>query len=155
MHVTIRKYAGKGALIDKLVPPVRDGLVPLLKRAPGFKGYCAFASEDGHIVSVSVFDDRDGHAGQRAGPRLGRSNLRDLLPDPPEVMAGEALLHDVSKLQGGGAEMFAAVRAYDGIGSVEERPADPRAPHAGHHGAPGFRGYYAIPTSGTRAAPSR
>jgi hypothetical protein len=47
MHVTVRKYAGKGALIDKLVPPVRDGLVPLLKRAPGFKGYCAFASEDG------------------------------------------------------------------------------------------------------------
>ena len=58
MHVTVRKYAGKGALIDKLVPPVRDGLVPLLKSAPGFKGYCAFGSDDGHIVSVSIFDDQ-------------------------------------------------------------------------------------------------
>ena len=58
MYVTIRKYAGKGGLMDRLVPPVRDGLVPLLKQAPGFKGYCAFASEDGHAVSVTVFDDR-------------------------------------------------------------------------------------------------
>jgi len=30
------------------------------------------------------------------------SNLRDLLPNPPEVTEGEALLHDVSKLQSGG-----------------------------------------------------
>ena len=107
MHVTIRKYAGKGAIIDKLVPPVRDGLVPLLKRAPGFKGYCAFGSEDGHIVSFTVFDDRE--AATRANEQVREwvvSNLRDMVPDPPEVLSGEALLHDVSKLQGGGAEMF-------------------------------------------------
>ena len=69
MYVTIRKYAGKGGLMDRLAPPVRDGLVPLLKRAPGFKGYCAFASEDGHVVSVSVFDHGD--AGHGSGPRVG------------------------------------------------------------------------------------
>ena len=146
MHVTIRKYAGKGALIDKLVPPVRDGLVPLLKSAPGFRGYCAFGSDDGHIVSVSVFDDQRSatRATEQARDWIA-SNLRDLLPDPPEVMAGEALLHDVSKLQGGGAEMFAAVRRYEGIESVEEATRLTR-----EHimpvlsGAPGFRGYYAI-----------
>jgi hypothetical protein len=59
MYLTIRKYAGKGGLIGRLAPPVRDGLVPLLRQAPGLKGYCAFASEDGHVVSVSVFDDRE------------------------------------------------------------------------------------------------
>ena len=47
MYVAVRKYIGKGGLIDKLAPPVRDGLVPLLRHAPGFMGYCAFASEDG------------------------------------------------------------------------------------------------------------
>ena len=30
MYVTIRKYAGKGGLMERLAPPVRDGLVPLL-----------------------------------------------------------------------------------------------------------------------------
>ena len=114
MHVTIRKYAGKGALIDRLVPPVRDGLVPLLKSAPGFKGYCAFPSEDGHVVSVTVFDDRG--TATRANEQVREwvvSNLKDLVADPPEVFAGEALLHDASKLRGGGAEVFAAVPGLD------------------------------------------
>ena len=144
MYVTIRRYAGKGGLMDRLVPPVRDGLVPLLKRAPGFKGYCAFASEDGHVVSVSVFDDRE--TATRATDQVRgwvQSNLRDLLPDPPEVLAGKALLHKEAKLQSGGPAMFAAVRAWDGVGPKEEV-----LPMVREHvfpvitGATGFRGYY-------------
>ena len=146
MHVTIRKYAGRGALIDKLVPPVRDGLVPLLKRAPGFKGYCAFGSDDGHIVSVSVFDDRE--AATRANEQVRGwvvSNLGELLPNLPEVLAGEALLHDVSKLQSGGGDMFATVRVYDGVLPKEEAVRITRE-HALPlvTAAPGFRGFYAM-----------
>ena len=144
MHVTIRKYADKAALIDGLVPPVRDGFVPLLRRTPGFKGYCAFASEDGHVVSVTVFDDR--RTAMRADDRVREwvvSNLRDLLPNPPEVLAGEALLHEVSKLHSGGADMHATVRVYEGVGPKEEV-----LPWVREHvfltitGASGFRGYY-------------
>jgi hypothetical protein len=146
VHVTVRKYAGRGALIDKLVPPVRDGLVPLLKRAPGFKGYCAFASEDGHAVSVSVFDDRE--AATRSNEQVRgwvASNLGDLLPNLPEVLAGEALLHEVSKLRSGDADLFATVRVYEGVGPQEEV-----LPWVREHvfltitGASGFRGYYAL-----------
>ena len=147
MHVTIRKYADKAALIDGLVPPVRDGYVPLLRRTPGFKGYCAFASEDGHVVSLTVFGDR--RTAARADDRLREavaSSLRDLLPDPPEVMAGEALLHEVSKLRrDGGPGMFATVRVFEGVGPREEV-----LPLVREHafltitGAPGFRGYYAL-----------
>jgi hypothetical protein len=144
VYVTIRRYAGTGGLIDRLVPPVRDGLVPLLRRAPGFKGYCAFASEDGHVVSVSVFDDRQ--SATRATEQVREwvaSNLRDLLPDPPEVIAGEALLHKEAEVQSGGQGMFATVRAWDGVGPKEEA-----LPLVREHvfpvitGAPGFRGYY-------------
>ena len=144
MYVTIRRYAGKGGLMDRLAPPVRDGLVPLLKQAPGFKGYCAFASEDGHVVSVSVFDDRQ--SATRATDQVRgwvASNLRDMLPDPPEVLAGEALLHKEAEVQGGGPGMFAAVRVWEGVGPQEEV-----LPLVREHvfpvitGAPGFRGYY-------------
>ena len=147
MYVTVRKYADKAALIDGLVPPVRNRFVPLLRRAPGFKGYCAFASEDGHAVSITVFADRE--AAMRADDRVREwvvSSLRDLLPNPPEVLAGEALLHEVPKPRsGGGAEMFAAVRVYAGV-----RPREEVLPAAREHvfpvvtGAPGFRGYYAF-----------
>jgi hypothetical protein len=121
VYVTVRKYADKAALIDGLVPPVRDGFVPLLRRAPGFKGYCAFASEDGHAVSVTVFEDRQ--TAVRADDRVREwvvSNLRDLLPNPPEVLTGEALLHEVSKPRSGGPAMFATVRVYEGVGPREE-----------------------------------
>ena len=89
MYVTVRRYAGKGGLLDRLAPQVRDGLVPLLKGAPGFRSYCALASEDGHFVSVSVCDDRTSAdaANDRVREWVG-ANLRDLLPDPPEVVAG-------------------------------------------------------------------
>ena len=146
MYVTIRKYADKGALIEGLVPPVRDGFLPLLRRASGFKGYCAFASEDGHVVSVTIFDDR--LSARRADDRVREwvvSNLRDLLPSPPEVTEGEALLHDVSKLQSGGGDMFATIRVYDGVLPKEEAVRITRV-HAVPlvTGAPGFRGFYAM-----------
>jgi hypothetical protein len=146
MYVTVRKYADKGALIDALVAPVRDGLVPLLRRAPGFKGYCAFASEDGHVVSVTVFDDRTTavRANEQARGWVA-ANLRNLLPDPPEVLAGEALLHDVAKLQDGGAAMFASVRLWEGVGPREEvLPWVRERVFLMMTGAPGFRGYYAL-----------
>lgn len=143
MYVTIRRYADKGGLIEKLVPPVRDGLVPLLKQAAGFKGYCALATDDGHVVSVSIFDD--GPSASRANEQVRgwvQANLKDLLPDPPEVMAGEALLHKEAKVQGGG-DLFVTIRAYEGVG-----PKDEALPMVREHvfpvitGAPGFRGYY-------------
>jgi hypothetical protein len=147
VYVTIRKYAGKGRLMDRLVQPVRDGLVPLLKRAAGFRGYCAFASEDGHVLSVTIFDDAQ--SAMRADDRVRKwvvSNLRDLLPNPPEVITGEALLHEVSKVQrDGGPGMYATIRMFEGVGPREEV-----LPLVREHvfltitGAPGFRGYYAF-----------
>jgi hypothetical protein len=147
VYVTIRKYADKGALIEGLVPPVRDGFVPLLRRAAGFKGYCALASEDGHVVSVTIFSDRQ--TALRVEDQVREwvvSNLRDLLPNPPEVIEGKTLLHEVSKLQrDGGSAMFATVRKYEGVGPKEEV-----LPLVREHvfltitGASGFRGYYAL-----------
>jgi hypothetical protein len=147
VHVTVRKYADKAILIDGLVPSVRDGFVPLLRRTPGFKGYFAFGSEDGHVLSVTIFGDAQ--SAMRADDRVREgvvSNLRDLLPSPPEVTAGDTLLHEVSKLQrDGGPAMFATVRMHEGVGPKEEV-----LPLVREHvfltitGAPGFRGYYAF-----------
>jgi hypothetical protein len=157
MYVTLRRYIDKGGLLGKLVPPVRGRFVPLLKQAPGFRGYCASASEDGHVVSVSVFEDRSSaDAANDEARRWVGSDLRDLLPEPPEVMAGEALLHDMSKLQGGGADMFVTVRSYDGAGLKEQV-----LPLVREHaflmitGAHGFRGYYTFLSSRMQAVESR
>jgi hypothetical protein len=54
--------------------------------------YYAFVSEDGHPVSVSVCDSRE--AASRSNDRAGAwvaANMRDLIPDPPEVLLGPIL----------------------------------------------------------------
>lgn len=153
MYVMIRKYAGKGSLMDKLVPQVRDGLVPLLRQAPGFRRYCAFASEDGHIVSVSVFDDRNSADAANASVRewVG-ANLRDSLLEPPEVLAGE-VRRDLSGQAGSGADgLYVTIRQYDGVRSVEKL-----VTVADEHilplirQAPGLRAHYTLTSEGDQS----
>jgi hypothetical protein len=144
MYVTVRKYAGKGGLLDRLAPQVRDGLVPLLRHAPGFRGYCALASEDGHIVSVSVFGDQPSAdlANDRARQWVA-ANLRDALPDPPEVLAGEVRRDIPAQGQGGGEGLYVVIRQYEGVQSAERLTA-----LADEHVVPvirqrpGLRGHY-------------
>jgi hypothetical protein len=120
MHAMVRKYSGKGRLLDGLAPKVRDGLVPLLRQAPAFRSYCCFASEDGHLVSVSVFDDRPTADAANAKAREWvAANLRDALPDPPEVLAGEVRRQLSGQAQGGAEGAYVVIRQYDGVRSIE------------------------------------
>ena len=120
MYVIIRKYSGKGGLMDRLAPQVRDGLVPLLRQAPGFRSYCALASEDGHLVSVSAFDDRS--TADAANDKMREwvaANMRDALPEPPEVLAGEVRRELSGQAQGGAEGAYVVIRQYDGVRSIE------------------------------------
>ena len=126
MYVTLRRYAEVGArMYEMIARKVEEGLVPTLKGQPGFRCYCAFVSEDGDGLSVTVFDGRAQAA--RANERVrgwGRANLRDLLPDRPEVIAGECGIAEVSpgRHPGRGQRQppYVAVRAFDGLGPAEE-----------------------------------
>jgi hypothetical protein len=146
MYAIVRKYAGKGGLLDRLAPRVRDGLVPILRQAPGFRSYCCFASEDGHIVSVSAFDDRPTAEAANAKVRewVG-ANLRDALPDPPEVLAGEVRREVQGQGRGGAEGAYVVIRQYDGVRSIERLTA-----LADEHvlpvirQAPGLRGHYTV-----------
>jgi hypothetical protein len=120
MHAMVRTYAGKGGLMDGLAPRVRDGLVPILRQAPGFRSYCCFASEDGHLVSVSAFDDRPTAEAANAKVREWvQANLRDALPDPPEVLAAEVRRQLSGQAQGGAEGAYVVIRQYDGVRSIE------------------------------------
>ena len=81
MYVVIRRTKLSGSA-EEAVRRTRDHIVPLLEGRPGFRGYCAFATEQGDAaLSISVFDDRetamDAHRRVRGG---GGASMRDLLP---------------------------------------------------------------------------
>lgn len=147
MHVTVRMFAGLASLIGKLAPLIRDDLVPRLKAVSGFKGHCTFADENGHLVSVTILGDAP--SAVQADRRIEDwmiASLRGIAPCVSELTSGEALLHEVVKLQRDSrSAMSAIVRIYDGVGPKEEiLPLVQQHVFLTITGAPGFRGYYAF-----------
>src|SRR4051812_26651234 len=122
MYVTLRRYAEVGARMYEIVArKVEEGLVPTLKAQPGFQCHCAFVSEDGEGVSVTVFDDRAQAAMANEQVRgWGQANLRDLLPDRPEVFEGECGIVEVSRERraGRGQSPIVVVREFADLGPV-------------------------------------
>ena len=147
MHVTLRRYAEVGARMYEIVARrVEEGLLPTLKAQPGFRSYCAFLTEDGDGVSVTVFDGREQAA--RANEQVrgwGQANLRDLLPDRPEAFAGECGIAEVSRERRGGQGQppIVVVREFADPGPVEKtREVVRRHALPVITGSPGFRAVY-------------
>ena len=66
--------------------------MPLIREVPGFVAYYWIDAGDGAMVSTSVFEDRTGaeESTKRAADFV-RENLASLLPNPPQVAAGEVV----------------------------------------------------------------
>ncbi|MFF2516385.1 hypothetical protein [Streptomyces sp. NPDC058086] len=91
MYAAVRRYEGvtDSAEAARLV---NEGFVPLMRQVPGFVAYYWIDTGDGVMVSTSVFQDRAGadESISRAADFV-RDNLAALLPNPPQVMAGEVV----------------------------------------------------------------
>ncbi|MFJ3980184.1 hypothetical protein [Streptomyces sp. NPDC090021] len=91
MYAVIRRYEGvtdpaeAGRLVD-------EGFVPLLRRVPGFVAYYWVDAGDGVMVSTSVYEDRAGtEESVRRAADFVREHLASLLPNPPQVTAGQVV----------------------------------------------------------------
>ncbi|MER7689913.1 hypothetical protein [Streptomyces sp. NPDC097610] len=91
MYAAIRRYEGvtDSAEAARLV---NEGFVALMRQVPGFVAYYWIDTGDGSMVSTSVFQDRAGadESIARAADFV-RDNLASLLPNAPQVMAGEVV----------------------------------------------------------------
>jgi quinol monooxygenase YgiN len=97
MHVAIRRYQVDAASVDEVMRQVNEGFIPIIKDADGFLAYYALNAGAGEIATVSVFEDQ---AGAEESIRMAadwvRQNLAALLPDPPEITAGEVGAHELN-----------------------------------------------------------
>jgi quinol monooxygenase YgiN len=151
MYVVIRRTK-LGGPPEEAVQRTRDHVLPLVQGRPGFRGYCAFITEQGDAAySVSLFDDRDTalDAHQRVRKWI-ETNMRDLMPDEPRITAGEAVFHEVARPREQAKDqqqpLFAVIRRYEGITGQTETMHSAVSEHALPliTGAPGFRGFYAF-----------
>lgn len=90
MYFTIRKYRKVVGDRNQVIEKVRDGFVPLISKLDGFVDYYCIFSEDGSLVSVSVFQDAAGAENSvRAAADWVSKNLAEHLPEKPELISGD------------------------------------------------------------------
>ena len=97
MHAAIRRYQVDPGNVDEIMRHVNEGFLPIIKDAQGFLAYYALKAGDGEIATVSVFEDQAGaeESTKMAGDYV-KDNLASLMPDPPEITAGEVEAHELN-----------------------------------------------------------
>ena len=96
MYAAVRRYEG---VTDPAEAGrrVKEGFMPIIREVPGFVAYYWIDAGDGAMVSTSVFEDRTGaeESTKRAADFV-RENLASLLPNPPQVTAGDVVASALS-----------------------------------------------------------
>jgi hypothetical protein len=95
MYAVVRRYEGVSDP-QKLAQVAREGFVPIISEMPGFVAYYWVDAGDGVIVSTSVFEHKDAEEQStfRAGEFV-QEHIAPLLPNPPQVTAGEVEAYKV------------------------------------------------------------
>ena len=79
---------------DRVARLIEEGLVPILREVPGFRGY--YAIRCGAVVGVSVTlfaSEQAARAGQERGAAWVGAHLSELYGDrPPEALVGEVIV---------------------------------------------------------------
>jgi hypothetical protein len=95
MYASIRRYEGV-TNPREAAKRVNEGFVPLVSKLPGFVAYFWLDGGGGVMVSTSVFKDQAGaqESNKKAADWV-RQNLAPLLPNPPQITAGEVVAHKI------------------------------------------------------------
>ncbi len=95
MYAAVRHYHFKpedGAEIDKII---REGFVPLLKKAKGFVLYYWVDTGEGEGASLSVFKDKSGaDESIRIAAEFVKTKMAHLFHEKPEIIEGPVKAHD-------------------------------------------------------------
>ncbi len=93
MYATVRRYEGV-TNPGEAAQRVNEGFVPLISQIPGFVAYYWVDAGSGVMISTSVFQDQaSAEESNRRAADYVRQNLVSLLPNPPQITAGEVVAY--------------------------------------------------------------
>jgi hypothetical protein len=93
MYATVRRYEG---VTDpgEAARRVNEGFVQLVSRIPGFVAYYWIDAGAGVMISASVFENQaSAEDSNKKAAAFVRENLVTLLPNPPQITAGEVVAY--------------------------------------------------------------
>lgn len=95
MYAAVRHYhfnTKDSATIDKTI---REGFVPLIRKASGFVSYHWIDNGNGEGASFSLFRDKAGaDESIRVAAQFVKENLSKLITQKPEVIEGPVVAHN-------------------------------------------------------------
>jgi quinol monooxygenase YgiN len=97
VYVAIRRYEVDPGSVEEVLRQINEGFIPIIKDVAGFLSYYALDAGDGVLATISVFEDRAGaEESIRMAADFVEQNLASLLPNPPEIIAGEVSVHELN-----------------------------------------------------------
>ena len=94
MHAAIRQTKLKPGTADEVIQKAREGALPLITGAPGFKAYYMVLGEDNSLTTVSVFEDKA--AAEKCNAQvLGwiKQNMGPYVTAPTQAADGRVVLN--------------------------------------------------------------
>lgn len=93
MYATVRRYEGVTDPVEA-ARSVSEGFIELISQIPGFIAYYWVDAGDGVMISTSVFQDKaSSEESNRTAADYVRQNLVSVLPNRPQITAGEVVAH--------------------------------------------------------------
>ncbi len=90
MYVAVRKYQTASGAAEEVLRRAEEGFVPIISQAPGFVAYYTVNAGSDVVFSVSVFQDQAAaDESNRMAANWVKQNIAPLVPNPPEITAGE------------------------------------------------------------------
>jgi len=94
MHAAVRQAKLKPGTSEEVIKRAREGALPLISSAPGFRAYYMILGADNAVTTVSVFDDKA--AAEKCNAQLLdwiKQNMGPYLDGPPQAMDGQVAIH--------------------------------------------------------------
>ena len=91
MHTVIRRYEGVEDTAEVARRAVEE-FGPMMSDRPGFQGYWVVDAGDNVMATITVFDTEEAATDSiAAAASWVRENMPDLVPNAPQVTAGETI----------------------------------------------------------------
>lgn len=96
MYVSVRKYVIRGSM-DELLRRIRDGFVPIVRAAPGFRSYSVVRVRGNEVVTISVFESQaQARLSNDLAAEWVRENVASFADGPPQITSGELAIHETA-----------------------------------------------------------
>ena len=94
MYASIRRYEGSGK-VDEIARLVKEDLLPIIRKVPGFVAYYGIDARYGVAVTISIFEDRGAAVeAHKLAEKWVEENLASNFIKSPEVMSGEVVVFE-------------------------------------------------------------